>query len=445
MRCRALLPLLLTALVLATLPGCEDEQLLEPDEAGEGALFNNYVAIGNSITAGFQSGGINASTQEESYAVDLAAKMDTDFTIPRLSVPGCPPPLVQIFPTTERLGGPNAPECALRDPDVPRVVNNVAVPGAEVIDATSNLDPTSNSNPLTTFILGGRTQLEAALDADPTFASVWIGNNDVLGAALAGEAGLITDVAAFEERYSNLLDGLGDAENLQGGLLISVADVTTTPALSAGAAYFAAIPQAQAAGLAPPNFQIADSCVPVANGGVGDQTLVPFQHGATLLQVATALAEQLGPNAPTITLDCAQDRTVRETVGAAFGGVGNIPPAISGAIAGTSNISILTGAEIAQLKIAVQRYNAFIQQQAEAEGYAYLDVNPLFTALKAGGQIPLFPALTSDQPFGPLFSLDGVHPSGAAHDILAEATAAAINDEYGTNLPVDAGALPSGQ
>ena len=39
-----------------------------PPYAG-GAMFQRYVAIGNSITAGFQSGGINDSTQKQSYAV----------------------------------------------------------------------------------------------------------------------------------------------------------------------------------------------------------------------------------------------------------------------------------------------------------------------------------------------------------------------------------------
>ena len=38
-------------------------------------LFARYVSMGNSITAGFQSGGINDSTQQQSYAVVLAKAM----------------------------------------------------------------------------------------------------------------------------------------------------------------------------------------------------------------------------------------------------------------------------------------------------------------------------------------------------------------------------------
>ena len=55
-------------------------------------IFSSYVALGNSITAGYQSGGINDSTQRLSYAVLLAKQMGTRFAYPSLVMPGCPPP-----------------------------------------------------------------------------------------------------------------------------------------------------------------------------------------------------------------------------------------------------------------------------------------------------------------------------------------------------------------
>ena len=45
------------------------------------------------------------------------------------------------------------------------VLNNVAVPGARVLDPTS--PSTAASNALTTFILGGKSQVQKALDAQP--------------------------------------------------------------------------------------------------------------------------------------------------------------------------------------------------------------------------------------------------------------------------------------
>src|ERR1043166_8540522 len=62
-----------------------------PQYAG-GAMFQRYVAMGNSITAGFQSGGINDSTQQQSYVALWPAKRASPFYSPSLTKPGCPPP-----------------------------------------------------------------------------------------------------------------------------------------------------------------------------------------------------------------------------------------------------------------------------------------------------------------------------------------------------------------
>jgi hypothetical protein len=434
------LPLLLAAALLVG--GCDDGELLPPDpEAGD--LFARYASVGNSITAGFQSGGINASLQQDAYPNLLAQQMDTEFRLPLLSAPGCPPPLVQIFPEPQTLGGDQAPPCALRAPDIPRVLNNVAVPGAEVIDVLSNADAASNANALTTFILGGRTQIEAVGDVDPTFVSAWIGNNDVLGAALAGEPALATPESDFTTRYGNMLDELDALPDLEGGVLFSVVNVTLVPNFSAGAAYAAAIPQAQSAGAAPPNLSVDASCAPASVGGVGDQMLVPFQYGAALLSVASALSEDLGGAAPTVTLYCSQDLTVEEAVGQSFGGVANIPSEISAAIEDVSGVSLLQTAEIATIQERVVAFNTYISQEADSRGYAYVDVNALLQQPEFSQQIPPFPELIEnpqtpwgpDQPFGPLFSLDGVHPSSAAHEVVTDAAIGAINSEYGTNIP----------
>lgn len=428
-----ILPLLLVAALLTG--GCEDGNLLPPDpEAGD--QFARYVAIGNSITAGFQSGGINASLQQAAYPSLLASQMGTSFNLPRLNAPGCPPPLTQVFPEPQRVGGEQAPPCALRDADTPEVLNNVAVPGAAVIDVLSNTNAESNPSALTTFILGGRTQVEAARAADPTFVSAWMGNNDVLGAALSGTLSLATSESEFTSRYTQMLDELDALPNLEGAVLFGVVDVTLLPSLSAGAAYLQAVSQAQTAGILPPNIDVAASCALEANGGVGDQMLVPFQYSATLFSVAASLFADLGGNAPTLTLDCSQDLTVEEVVENTFEGVpGGVPEEISTAIEGVADVSLLQTAEIGALRQRIQIFNAFISSQADSRGYAFVDVNALFEQPELSQQIPPFPDLTSDQPFGPLFSLDGVHPSSAAHEAVADAAIEAINGTYNTSIP----------
>lgn len=407
-------PVRILAALAAALPlalgSCDDASLTPPaDEGGE--LFRRYVALGNSITAGFQSDGINDSTQSRSYAVFLAEELDTRFEIPALRPPGCPPPLVNVL-TRERVGPPDA-QCALRETPPPPFLNNVAVPGAEVLDALTNVGPGTGANPLTTLLLGGRTQVQAAARVEPTFASVWLGNNDVLAAGLRGDPALITPVEAFTSRYGAVLDSLEAVAAERGleGVLVGVADVTLAPALSPGAAYFAAEQQ----GALPPTFDVADSCAPARAGGVGESTFVPLGYG---IAVMLALASE----GQSVTLDCTDDRDIEEIVGDAA-----VPDDIEGT-------SLLVTAETQQVAGAVQAYNQGIRAEAEERGWAYFDPNPVLVARTEAGDIPLFPNLTGPEaisrPFGPLFSKDGVHPSTEAHRLVADSLASVIRAHY---------------
>lgn len=386
-----------------TLAGC-DGDALAPSEPRAGDLFERYVALGNSITAGFQSAGINDSTQAGSYAVMLAEGMGTRSEIPALRPPGCPPPLVNVF-TGSRVGGGAPSDCALRETPVPPFLTNVAVPGAQVLDALTNVGPRTNANALTTLLLGGRTQIEAAAEASPTFASVWLGNNDVLGAALSGDPSRITPPPLFADRYAAVLDSLEGVAGRGGleGVLVGVADVTLIPHLSPGAAYW----QAERSGAFPPTFDVAASCAPADAGGQGETALVPFDFGFGQLLARASAGES-------VTLDCAED-----------------PP-------------VLTGPEVQQVRGAVQAYNAAIAAEAEARGWAFFDPNPLLASRKQAGAIPLFPRTPPDpravsEPFGPLFSKDGVHPSTAGHRLIAGAVAGAVGEHYGTEIVLPEG------
>src|SRR5665213_2010605 len=86
-----------------------------PPNVPVNALFTSYVALGNSLTAGYQSGGINDSTQQLSYPSLLAQAMKTRYAYASLAAPGCPPPIVN-FQTQARLGSGTAATCALRTP-----------------------------------------------------------------------------------------------------------------------------------------------------------------------------------------------------------------------------------------------------------------------------------------------------------------------------------------
>src|SRR3954468_24805175 len=88
-------------------------------------IFSSYVAIGNSITAGWQSGGINDSTQQQAYPRLLATQMGTPYKYASLVNPGCPAPVAD-FQTQAKVGPATAPPCSLRSPaSVTDVLNNV--------------------------------------------------------------------------------------------------------------------------------------------------------------------------------------------------------------------------------------------------------------------------------------------------------------------------------
>jgi len=404
---------LLLVFVAPLLTGCDDESLTAPEIQND--LFNSYVALGNSITAGFQSGGINSQTQAESFAVRLSQQMQTPFGVPEMSVPGCPPPYEQFFnqngiPDPQRPADTDGSTCALRDAQAPLRVNNVAVPGAQVADVTSN--QTSSANTLTQFILGGRTQAEAARALNPTFATVWIGNNNVLSPALNGTADVPTP-SEFQSRYTSMLDNLTADGTLEGGVLIGVANVTFIPFFSPGPVYFGLEQQ----GRFPSNFDVASSC-DARDPNTGLAPLVPLDYGFALIGQAIQNPGQ------TVTLDCQATGT----------------PALT-----LNEVSTLAG--------RIQQYNGIIQQQAQQRDLAYLNPNDVLGLLYTnddGDQdptndlIPKFPDRDSDQPFGQFFSLDGVHPSTTTHQVLTNQLISTINEQYGTSLQtIDAPDLPA--
>ena len=385
--------------------GCQNDELftpLVPAYAG-GALFVRYVAMGNSITAGFQSGGINDSTQLQSYVHLVANAMGTAYNYPQLVFPGCPPPFTNIF-TNTRLAGATSTTCYFRAAPPPAFLTNVAVPSAEVIDILHNgPTPGTNSNALTQLFLGGRTQVQAMAAAHPTFVSVWIGNNDVLGSVLsptnAGDSTLITPVATFQAEYQQIVDSIKGA-NAQ-AILIGVANVTEIPFVSLGKIYFA-IKAGLVPGVAfPPTFQVGPACAPSPSpGGKGDSVLVPFPFGAALIAAAAAGAND--------TLYCTELQTVQP-------------------------------AELVKIVSTVLAYNAFDSTVAAQQGWAWLNPNPALDSVRGvAGQVAAFPALgapCSATPFGAAFSCDGFHPSAATHRLIAKKIVQTINAKYSSAIP----------
>ena len=404
------------AITIAALACTKDSvDILEPTPAAN-PIFQRYVALGNSITAGYQSGGINDSTQKQSYARLLAGQMHTSYVYPALVDPGCAPP-INNFQTQTRVGnGSTSTTCNLRDPSTTlRAQNNVAVPGATSFDPTAT--STGASNVLTQLFLGGKTQVQRALDADPTFVTVWIGNNDVLDAAAKGvtvyqnakdasstaiRSALstqgITDTITFVANYKKMIDQLTAAEPNLKGVLIGVVNVTQIPFIfsidsligePATKAYF--------------------------DAAVGHTTTITPDCAGSGALVTLGMIQFLKAN-PTAPLACTK---------------GAVPTAPA-----VGDFFILDVADQALFNKVITRYNGYIKAKADSIGFAYLDPNPLLGSLKGvPGGIPLVPVLSSPTAtFGPYISLDGIHPSATAHAAIANALVAVINAKYQTSL-----------
>ena len=372
-----------------------------------GDIFKSYVALGNSITAGFQSNGINDSTQRQSYARLLAIQMGTQYHYASLAMPGCTPPIANT--QTGALVGTGSTDktCLLRvGTSVTDILNNVAVPGARVLDPISA--STVASNALTTFILGGKTQVARALDASPTFATIWIGNNDVLVAGLSGiivpqpalgQAGIISTQAQFQASYDTMIQQLTDGAPGIRGVLIGVAQVANLPSMSS-AALIASSPAIQAG----------------INAATGKTvTIHPNCTGsAALIDIPQLLVLIRNDKHPAI---IACDKATP-----------NLPFPVG-------DLFVLDAAEQATLSATIAGYNAYIAQKAAAVGFAFYDPNILFAAKRANFELPPFPNLASATlTFGNLISLDGVHPSAAAHQLIANELIGVINAKYGTSL-----------
>jgi len=370
-------------------------------------LFKTYISMGNSITAGYQSGGINDSTQMQSYAVLFAHAVNTGFRIPLLNKPGCPPP-VDNFLTQHRLGGGSDVTCALRNqPATPGFTNNLAVPGATSLSPTGAIPgpDTLVENALTTFILGGETQAQRAAEAQPTFVSAWIGNNDVLNASLSGilpaTPGIsngVTSLGTFTTNYKNLVKALRAIPSIKGGVLIGVVNTKNVPILFPAALLFnPALKDAFDAAAGTPTALDA-SCTPTTT------TLISFQLAAAI---------HSGQHPPLIACE-----------------------ALPGPLAPVGNLFVLDAGEQAAITDTVNAYNSLISAEADSLGFAYFDPNTALVALKQSGAIPVFPDLTQPAAaFGIYFSLDGVHPAAAAHVLIANDIIDVVNAKYGTNIP----------
>lgn len=394
-RPRALAPLLALALPLLASPGAAFAATANTGSAD----FTNYVSCGDSLTAGYTSASLIDLSQEHDYPSVIAHQATggtLDFEQPLISPPGIPGilHLVGLFPTEiVPVAGQGAPE----NLTLPRPYNNLGVPG-ETVGTMLAIKSDTQIPPFTPgfhdiILRGLGTQLEEAVASQPTFVTLWIGNNDALGAATSGNVALLTPLATFQAGYTTIINALAST-----GAKMAVAnipDVTSIP-------FVTTIP-------------------PIVVNPATNQPVI----------INGAPVPLLGPHGP-----LAADDHVLLSAGALMAqGIG-IPAALGGTGIGLPAAVILTAGDAATIDARVQQYNQVIQTAAGQLGAAYVDANSLLAELAATGIEVGGITFNADFLTGGVFSYDGVHPTSFGYAYVANAFIGAINAQFGGEIPL---------
>lgn len=353
--------------------------------------FTTTVFMGDSLTAGFQSGSLLDTAQPNGYANLIAKQAAFTLALPLIAPPGAPAVLKLISvgppPVIQQESGTTTGR------DNPTVqATDLAVPGhllTDLINRAPVAIPTSNEDIITDLVLGfpglmeGKdyTQLQWAENLSPTTLFVWIGSNDALVAAESGMPSNMTPVAQFTTEFTQLMQAL--QSKTKATLIVgNVPDITIVPYLTPGSVILA-------------EFSAA-SGIPVA------------QLSATL---GIQAADLVNPNGIT-------------QIEAILGGK-QAPP--------VSNSGFLTPAEITTIQQTIQQYNAAIATQVAAAGGTLVDINAALTQLHnspptINGTVATFAFL------GGFFSLDGIHPTNTGYALLANIFIDRMNTALSTKI-----------
>lgn len=366
------------------------------------ADFSTYVAMGDSLTAGFSSGALLQKYQVNSYPALIyrqATGKTTGFEQPLVSNPGIGSipgtgvlTLQGLFPTVI---APTPTQGQPINLTYPHAYNNVAVPGQTLHDLL-----TQTSGGFADLILRPNganqfTQLQEGLSLKPTFVTLWIGNNDALAAATSGiaiEGVTLTPAAQFDADYNTVVNAITAT-----GAKMAVAnipDVTSIP-------FVTTIPRF----LVDPktNQLVIINGAPVPLIGPNG----PLQAGDFVLLTASA--------------ELAQGR--------------GIPQALGGSGQPLSDNAVLSAAEVATIKAHVDAYNNTIRTVASAKGLALVDANALLSNLATNGIAIGGIDFSSAFLTGGIFGYDGVHPTALGYAYIANQFIDAINVNFGADIP----------
>ena len=401
-------PVLITVVGLLglSLAGCSSgsSNPLAPVQAAQAknaGNFSNTVFLGDSLTAGYQSGSLLDTQQVHGWAPLVAKQADFNIVQPLIAYPGAPNVLQLVS-----LGPPPVITAVCPPSGIPSVcgtttgrdnfatqVTDLAVPGAllnDVMNTVPLVNPAAGQQQLNQLVLGfpglgyGQqlSQLGFAIQAQPTTIFLWIGNNDALIADITGMPSSMTPVATFTTQYQTLITQL----------------MTMTPA----------------------HLVIAN---------IPDVTQVPYLTPAAL--VLAEVSEQTGLPTQVLSglLGIVPGDYVNQT------GLNEISSILAGTQKGPiTDSGVLSAAEVVTVQAQVAAFNQVIAQQAQAAGATLVDINALFKQVSTSGLT--INGYTGTPAFlGGFFALDGIHPTNTGYAVVANKFIDTMNNAFKTNIP----------
>jgi lysophospholipase L1-like esterase len=419
---------IIAAMAAITITSCKSKIEPEIPSAGE-ANFTKYIAIGNSLTAGYADGSLYKSGQESSYPNMLAGQFQLvgggAFKQPLLNDNAGWPSLKRVLGIKVNCatGVPGlSPVWFTGTPDASNAnnisaagpYNNLGVPGIKCIDygfaGYGSLNPYAAR--FYTNAQKAGTPMAVALASQATFFTCWLGNNDVLGYATGGGEGAvsgimpgdISPVATFKAVYDALIDGM--TANGAKGALMTIPDVSATP-------FFTTIP---AKGL-PLTRQGQVDSLNAAYAPAG----ITFTLGANFFVIADAAAPgglRQAKAGEYILLTASDSITCY-----GWGSKKAIPEAYT-----------LTLQEAANVASATNAFNQIITDNAMKRGLALVDMNAYMKSLVAGITWNGV-SYTTTFVTGGAFSLDGIHLTPRGYALAANEILRVINQHYKASIP----------
>jgi hypothetical protein len=401
------------ALALVVFAACKDDRTTGP--AGQ-AAFTRFVAMGTSLTMGVQSAGVVYFSQQQDWTKLLAHQAFAPFSQPLIAAPGCFSPLIAPLQLSRRLSGISAAANQTTSiPDTACVAlgtftlptNDVGIDGANAYDAlyvtpeTASVEGVKRRRQYRLVLPPRTSQVKAMMQQNPTLVSVELGANEVLGAtsglllpATAYRGTVFTYVpnSVWQPVYAQVLDSV--KKTGAKAILVSVPNVSSIVSFRSGDELW----QNRA--------EFGNFGVVVNADCLGNANLIFVP-----IKVATAVA-------------------TAQATGTAFN--------LSCTDAPGTQDNILTPADVTTITAVVAGMNSFIQSQASANGWAYLDLNAVLAkAIANRGTYSVAKQFGCLSPYGQYISLDGVHPNVQGYQEFANAAAEALNLTYEFEIPLN--------